>query len=329
MRILVIGGTNFVGRAFVELALERGHTISLFNRGKTNPDAFAHVEKLVGDRTSDLSALEGKTWDAVVDPSGYTPAVVRKSAELLAGKIGHYTFISSISVYGDFSQSMTEETVLGSMPEGASLDEVTMETYGPLKVLCEQAVEAALPGQVLTLRPGFIVGRYDPTDRFTYWMKRTAEGGRMAVPPLDSPMQIIDARDLAAFNLDLIERGTTGTFNVTGPQQPHTLGAVIEAAKQATGASPELVEIDADFVTNAGMSRGFPLWFPPVDEYYGVMRVNADRAVAAGLTFRSLQDTVDVTHQFHNERPSDYQFRAGPTAEDEAKILSAWDHRGN
>src|SRR5260221_13589599 len=231
MRLLILGGTAFVGRHLVEAALARGHTVTLFNRGRRNPDLFPELERLRGERPDDLAALRGREWDAAIDTSGYTPRAVAASAGLLAEAVAHYTFISTISVYADEMPAGTDENgPLSQMPEDkAGTEEVTGETYGPLKVLAEQAAEAAMPGRVLTPRPGLIVGPYDPTDRFTYWPARVARGGEVLAPDgPDVPVQFIDARDLAAWTLDSVEAGRTGVFNLTGPAQPLTFGDLLE-----------------------------------------------------------------------------------------------------
>ena len=182
MNLLILGGTVFLGRHLVEAALARGHAVTLFNRGQHNPDLFPEVERLRGDRDGDLQALEGRRWDAVVDTCGYVPRVVRASAEMLAPNVDHYTFISSISVYADTSKpGIDEQAPVGTLDDPTT-EEVTGESYGPLKALCEQAAEAAMPGRVLNIRPGLIVGPHDPTDRFTYWVRRVAEGGEVLAP---------------------------------------------------------------------------------------------------------------------------------------------------
>ncbi len=206
MKLLVLGGTVFLGRHLVEAATARGHSVTLFNRGQHNPELYPEVEKLRGDRDSDLSALQGRRWDAVIDTCGYLPRAVRASAELLADAVDHYTFISSISVYADFhTPAMDESAPVGTLAD-ETVEEVTGETYGPLKALCEQAAERALPGRVLNIRPGLIVGPHDPTDRFTYWPVRVARGGEVLAPGRPHvPVQVIDGRDLAEWTVRMVE----------------------------------------------------------------------------------------------------------------------------
>jgi nucleoside-diphosphate-sugar epimerase len=224
MRLLILGGTAFLGRALVDDALGRGHELTLFNRGKTNPELYPEVERLQGDRDGDLTVLQGKTWDAVIDTSGYVPRVVGQSAELLADAVGHYTFISSISAYADFSQPGADENAAVGKLEDESVEEIDGDTYGPLKVLCEEVVEKRLPGRTLIIRPGLIIGPHDPTDRFTYWPCRVERGGEVLAPGKpEKSVQFIDARDLAAWNLDMVEGGADPglgrvTRNVQGSQ---------------------------------------------------------------------------------------------------------------
>lgn len=216
MKILVLGGTRFLGRHIVEAALAGGHDITLFNRGQNNPDLFPEVEKLRGNRDGDLSALQGRQWDAVIDTCGFVPRIVQASAALLADSVRHYTFISSISVYADFSKpAMNENAPVGTMQD-ESIEEITAETYGPLKALCERTAEKAMPGRVLHIRPGYIVGPFDPTDRFTYWPRRVATGGEMLAPGRpDSQIQFVDVRDLANWIIRMVETNRTGVFNAT------------------------------------------------------------------------------------------------------------------
>jgi 2'-hydroxyisoflavone reductase len=221
MEILVIGGTVFLGRALVEAALEKDHRVTLFNRGKSNPECFPEVEKLLGDREIDLSILEGRSWDVVVDTCGYVPRVVRKSAELLADAVEHYTFISTVSVYADLSTPHNDEHAAVGKIEDETIEKVTGETYGPLKALCEQAVMKAMPDRVLVVRPGLIVGPHDPSDRFTYWVQRVSRGGEVLAPkPASMPVEFIDVRDLAEWILRMVEIRETGIYNAVGPGQP-------------------------------------------------------------------------------------------------------------
>src|SRR5579872_4273010 len=234
MKLLILGGTVFLGRHIVEAALARGHEVTLFNRGQHNPDLFPEVEKLRGDRNGDLAALQGRQWDAAIDTSGFVPRVVRASAEALANAVKHYTFISSISVYADFTKLGIDESSPVAKLVDESVEEVTGETYGGLKALCEQAAEEALPGKVLIVRPGLIVGPDDQTDRFTYWPYRVAQGGEMLAPGRPAHQeQFIDVRDLAQWIVRMVEAGKTGVYNATGPDYVLSTQQLLEVCKRS------------------------------------------------------------------------------------------------
>lgn len=329
MKLLILGGTVFLGRALTESALARGHTVTLFNRGQHNADLFPELDKLRGDRNGDLDALKGRQWDAVIDTCGYVPREVRASAELLADAVGHYTFISTISVYSDFSQpGMDESGPLGTL-EDETTEEVTGETYGPLKALCERAAEAALPGRTLNIRPGLIVGPHDPSDRFTYWPRRIAQGGDVLAPaPPDQLVQIVDARDLAEWNIRLVEAGQTGIFNATGPDVPLTMQALLETCQAVTSSDARLVWMDEAFLLEQGAVpwMEIPLWVP-ASEGAGFSEVNCQKAIASGLTFRPLAETIRDTLAWDATRPQEVKLRAGLAPEKEANLLQAWHDR--
>ncbi len=327
MKLLILGGTAFVGRHLVETALARGHALTLFNRGRGNPDLFADLERLQGERPDNLAALRGRQWDAAIDTSGYTPRAVAASAGLLAGAVAHYTFISTLSVYVEGAPAdVDEHGPLSQMPaDKAGSEEVTGETYGPLKVLAEQAAEAAMPGRVLIPRPGLIVGPHDPTDRFTYWPARVARGGEVLAPDgPDVPVQFIDARDLAAWTLDSVEAGRTGVFNATGLARPLTFGEMLETCRAVSGSGASLAWVDEQTLLDHQVEPfgDLPLWLPRKDEAF--MRVNIDKALGAGLTFRPLADTVRDTLAWDATRPADAPRRNGLTPEREAVVLAAW-----
>jgi 2'-hydroxyisoflavone reductase len=319
MRLLILGGTSFLGRHLAEAALARGDQVTLFNRGRTNPDLFPEAEKLRGDRDGGLAPLEGRTWDAVVDTSGYFPRLVRASAELLAPNVGHYTFISTVSVYADLSAGPDESSPLGTLDDETVEDfGPEYENYGPLKALSEREVEHALPGRTLILRPGLIVGPFDPTDRFTYWPRRLARGGEILAPgPPERRTQFIDARDLAAWLLWLADAGTTGVFNATN--EGVTFGELL--------AGGDVGWVDDAFLVDQGVGEWIelPLWIAD-PKFAGMDRADVSRAVAAGLTFRPVADTVRDTATWDSTR-GEYEARAGLTAEREAELLAAWRKR--
>jgi 2'-hydroxyisoflavone reductase len=325
VRILILGGTIFLGRHLVEAALARGHELTLFNRGQHNPELFPQVEKLRGDRGGDLSALAGRSFDAAIDTSGYIPRAVREAAGLLAPNLGHYTFISSISVYADYSKVGIDEGDPVGVLDDPTVEQVTGETYGPLKALCEQAAEAAMPGRTLVIRPGLIVGPDDPTDRYTYWPVRIARGGPFAAPEHPGYLvQYIDVRDLAAWTIAMVEAGKTGVYNATGPAAPQTLAALFATCAEAAGRQAEPVWASAAFLSEQEVApwSELPLWVPESPETAGFSQVSIARALADGLAFRPARETAADTIAWAVTRPADYQWRAGLAPEKEAELLA-------
>lgn len=329
MDILVIGGTQFVGRYLVEAALQRGHRLTLFHRGQTNPGLFSETEHLLGDREHDLQLLAGRRWDAVIDTCGYTPRAVRAAAERLSSAVDRYLFVSTIAVFADFSQpGLKEDAPLGKLPDGAS-QEFTPENYGPLKALCEGVVERVFGERGLLIRPGLIVGPHDPTDRFTYWVQRIARGGQVLAPgDPDRRVQFIDARDLAGWSLNRLEAGDGGAYNATGPVQPLTMGEMLKTCARVSASAPEIVWAAEDFLLSNGIEpwSELPLWLPgPEDQ--GLLQVDCSKALAAGLTFRPLTDTVADVLAWDQGRPPGLERQAGLDPAREAEILQAWHAR--
>ena len=317
MRLLLLGGPKFVGRAVIDTALERGHQVTLFNRGMTGAELYPELERIVGDRDGGLEGLRGREWDAVVDTSGYLPRVVGQSAGLLADAVGHYVFVSSISAYASLAEPVDEGSPLAELSSPGSEDIAT--DYGALKALCEQEVEAAFPGRSTHARAGLIVGPHDPTGRFTYWPHRVARGGDLLVPgPAWRPVQVVDVRDLAAWMVLAAEERLTGPFNATGPT---TMGAVIDAARRMSGAPARPVEVDDAFLAAQGVGEWMelPLWVDVGGEMPSVFSVDNSRATAAGLTFRPLDDTVAAT--LADARLVD---GVGLTPERETELLTTW-----
>ena len=328
-RVLVLGGTGFLGPHIVEAARANGHAVTLFNRGKTNPHLFPDLEKLHGDRKHDLSALEGRSWDAVVDTSGYVPADVTRSAAMLAPHVAQYVFVSTLSVYPRLDRPGLDETAAVATLDDPATEKVTGETYGPLKALCESAAEAAMPGRTTNLRPGLIVGPGDPTDRFTYWPARYARGGDVLAPnAAEDPTQFIDARDLAAFIVGAIERNTLGTFNVDAEPGALTMGRVLDACRAAAKTDCTTTWVPASFLADQGVSpwQDLPLWLPAEGESAGFGRVSVAKAKAAGLTWRPLGETVADTLAYFRSWPEERRakLRAGLSPEREAAVLAAW-----
>ena len=331
MKILLLGGPHFLGRAIINSALAHGHEITLFNRGKSNPDHYPELEKLIGDRGGNLDALRGRQWDAVVDTCGYVPRVVRASAELLANAVEHYTFISSISAYASFrTPHFNESAPVGALKDEA-IEEITNETYGPLKALCEQVAEAAMPGRVLNVRAGLLVGPHDPTDRFTYWPVRIARGGRVLAPGHPGFLtQFVDVRDLADWIVRMAERHQTGVYNATGPESPLPLGELLETCREVSGSGAEVVWVEGSFLIDAGVSpwTELPLWVPDSNaDFAGFMQVDCRKAIGEGLTFRPLAETVRDTLAWASTRPADREWQAGLSPQREAELIAAWEMR--
>jgi 2'-hydroxyisoflavone reductase len=327
MDLLVIGGTRFFGRAAVEEAVRRGHRVTVFHRGEWEPDGFPDVEHLHGDRTRGLEPLAGRSWDAVLDTWAFVPREVRELAEAVGDAIGHYTLVSSLSVHpDDLPVGATEDRPVHPPPYPET-EEVTDETYGPLKVASEVQAGTSFRGRLLVIRPGYIVGPNDPTDRFTSWVRRAAAGGRMFAPgPPDAPVQGIDARDLGAFVVERIEAGDVETYGVVGPGEPATMADALEAARSAAGADTELVWVDQEFVHGLGEEREtwFPMWHP---QSPGFHTYDASRAIAAGLRPRRLAETVSDTLAWDRDRGFPL-LKAGIADEQERALLEAWDARG-
>lgn len=317
MRILVIGGSSFVGRHIVQIALDHGHDVTLFNRGKTDPDAFPTAEHLVGDRDTDLSALEGRSWDATVDVCAYVPRQVRTLLETLGAGAGHVTFISTISVYGQ----VDEESGFGEdapLLEPAWDDELVMEKYGELKSACEQVAREMAGDRLLVIRPGFVIGPHDPTHRFTYWVERVADGrSPMAGPDAAQPLQGVDGRDLGAFTVAQIEAGTVDDFHVTAPEPAPTFAEVLETIATA-------LDRPLPAVTWVGPRDELPLAVP--EDWWPKMRAGLTKARNAGFTWRPLAETVRDTYDWVTKARADGRYAprpgVGPSPEDEAKLLA-------
>lgn len=327
MKILILGGTGFLGPHTVDYALARGHQLTLFNRGKRNPGLFPDLETILGDRDGKLDGLAGRTWDAVVDNSGYVPRVVKMSADLLAPSVGQYLFISSISVFGESPKPGADESA-PTEPLTEPDSEEIMKHYGALKAACERTVAASLPGRATTVRPGLIVGPLDPTDRFTYWPVRLARGGEVLCPPADDPVQVVDVRDLAAFIVRCLEDRNFGIYNATGPEKEMTVRAMLEATRKAAKSEATLTYADAAFLEKHEVSawQELPAWVPGTGETAGFSRIDCRKAIAKGLRFRPVGDTVEDTLAWWNTLPADRRatLKAGIAPEKEAKVLAAW-----
>ena len=310
MRILVLGGTKFLGRATAEAALTAGRELTLFNRGETNPGLFPEAERLRGDLGGDLEPLRGRSWDAAVDlDPTQLPRHTRRRVDLLSGAVGHYVFVSTISVYADPSQPLPEDAPLLE-PPAEEPEAFEPELYGELKVGSERAVLSVFGSRATIVRPGLIAGPHDPTDRFTYWPKRLAAGGDVLAPgDPDAPVQLVDARDLGTWLVHLAAERIGGVFNAAGPAKPLTMGEALGRIAAAIGAQARLVWTDEQRILDAGVQpwSELPLWIPGHD-YDGLLRVESARAVAAGLSFRPLEatayDTLVWSREAGEQRPT-------------------------
>jgi len=326
-KILILGGTGFLGPATVEAAQKRGHELTLFNRGKTRPGLFPNIEQLHGDRDPEkgegLKALAGRKWDVVIDNSAYFPRQVTASAKLLAPNVGQYIIISSISAYVDNSkEGQDERAKLATMPD-PTVEKITDGSYGPLKVLCEQAAEAALPGRTMVVRPGYIVGPDDPSGRFTYWPVRFDQGGEVLVPgSAGDPLQIIDVRDLGTWLIVAAEKGLAGAFNTAGPVLKW--GDVVESCRKHATKPSTPAWVPAEWVAK-NAAEVFPIWAPYQGETKGFHTWSSARAVKAGLVYRPYSETVGDTLRWYKTQEEGGRTKlAGPKPEKEAELLAAY-----
>lgn len=323
MDILIIGGTQFLGRALVEAGRRRGHRLTLFNRGRTNPGLYSEIETLIGDRETQLERLAGRRWDAVIDTCGYVPRVVALSAQALKDRVSHYTFISTLSVYPIQGAPQRDERAAVLPLVDEAVEDVTGETYGPLKVGCEKAVEAAFPGRALLIRAGLIVGPWDPTNRFTYWVTRTARGGAAIAPPAQQPIQFIDVRDLAEFTLRQTEARAAECYNVSGPAARLNFGDLLAGVKAALGSDVHYHHLSDAFLREhqVGEFMELPLWVNAAAAE-GFMRFSIGRALRAGLRFRPLAETVRAIDEWARTLPLDAAKPADLPREKEAALLA-------
>jgi 2'-hydroxyisoflavone reductase len=328
MKLLFLGGTQFVGRHMVAAALARGHDVTLFNRGQTNPELFPKAEKLRGDRDGNLDALKGREWDVVFDVNCYVPRLARDAASLLKGSVDRYLFVSTGSVY-DFTQLTphADESATLEVLEDETTEEWMGPAYGGLKVLCEKAVEEIMPGRVFIPRLGVVAGPHDPTDRMTYWVTRVARGGEVLVPGApDRPIQFIDARDLAAFAVSAMEKGLVGIYNTIGRSM--SWQDWLDACRAASGSDPTYTWIDdlGFFQENIDMQAKpygvLPGAVPaPLAQLF---TMKSDRAMAEGLTYRPAEETARDILAWDRTRPADAERRAGLTPDQEQMLLEKW-----
>ncbi|MGR5985429.1 SDR family oxidoreductase [Bacillus cytotoxicus] len=339
MKVLILGGTRFLGRALVEEALKRGHEVTLFNRG-TNKEIFPKVEQLIGDRDGDVSALKNRNWDIVMDTCGFAPHQIRNIATILGGNIEHYTFISSMSTYKDWIPlHIKEDYQLQSIPPREKLKAIEdgeaspYEYYGGLKVLCEKEAEKYWPGRVLHMRAGLLVGAFDYTDRLPYWIQRVAQGGEVLVPEHSNrPVQLIDVKDVATWAFNMAEGRKVGTFNVTGPNNELTIGELLNTCKAVTNSDAEFVWVEEQFLLENKVRpwTEMPLWIPETfplegetEPWKGSFFISIEKAVNAGLSFRPIQNTISDVYQWEKSR-KDTERKAGMAREKERELLKLW-----
>ena len=324
MDILIIGGTVFLGRALVTAAVTRGHNVTMFNRGRTNPSAFPEIATILGDREVDLDRLKGRRWDAVIDTCGYVPRVVDLSAQALKSAVEHYTFVSTLSVYPLQGSSNRDEGSEALPYDGEMAEEVTNVSYGPLKVGCEQVVQRAYPESALIIRAGLIVGPHDPTNRFTYWVTRTAKGGDAIAPPADQPLQFVDVRDIAEFTVRQTESMANEIYNVTGAARQLTFGELLARAKDAVGSDVRFCHVSDAFLQEqqVGEFMELPLW---VNQQLakGFMSFDCAKALRAGLRFRELETTILDTLKWAKSVPDDTEKPADLPPDKEQALLDA------
>ncbi len=327
MKVLVLGGTVFLGRHLVTAGVERGYEITIFNRGRHTPEGpFPEVEQLRGDRDGDLDALDGRRWDAVIDTSGNQPDAVRATAERLADSVDNYAFVSTLAVYQGFPhvRGLDENAPLRTPDDATTPETAALHTAALQKATCERALVAVLPERHLIVRAGFLAGPYDPTDRFTCWPRRIAAGGEVLAPgDPNVPVQLIDARDLAEWILVALEVGLHGAYNATGPASPLTMQALLETCRDATGSDATFTWVDERFLLSAGIKpwMELPVWMPGAPD---AGTADCRKALRHELEFRPLVKTVQDTLAWDRSRPESAPRRAGLAPEREAEVLASW-----
>ena len=339
MKLLILGGSRFLGRHVVNTAQARGHEVTLFNRGNYACEDLGAVDRIKGDRHTELHKLQGRSWDAVVDTSGHLPRAVRAAAEVLADQVERYVFISTQNAYKDVSVPGIDETYARATLTQEQLERANgidtsgqpsyAELYGGLKALCEQVAEEVMPSRVLIIRPGLIVGPHDYTDRFTYWPVRVARGGEVLAPGRpDRFIQLIDVRDLAEWTVSMIERKATGAYNAHGVPERITMQSLLDECKSVTGSDAQFTWASEDFLLNEKVAAWseLPLWLPEqaAPHLKGFMFISPAKAIAAGLTFRPLSETItDTLTWYQTNRPND-DLKAGLDRDKERALLYKW-----
>jgi 2'-hydroxyisoflavone reductase len=329
LRVLILGGTGFIGPHFVASLRARGHQVTLFNRGKSTPEKPLEAETLIGDRDGALDSLRGRNWDVVIDNSGYIPRQVRLTAELLKDRVNHYLFISSVSVYADLSKAgITEDAPLKTPPD-PSVEEINAKTFGGLKAGCEQVVHEIFGRRATILRSVYIVGPGNPSDLFTYWPVRISRGGEVLAPGASAdPVRLIDVRDLADFVRGCVESRLSGAYNVCQPPGSLTIGRLLQTSKEITGSDATFTWVNEAFLAKQGVldATHIPIWASPIGSLAGMALISPHRALADGLRLRKLEDTVRDTLDWYRGLPNERRnhIRAGLSAERELQLLKQW-----
>jgi 2'-hydroxyisoflavone reductase len=332
LNILVLGGTGFLGPHMVREALRRGHTVTLFNRARSNIGLFPDLETIKGDRDNDLDGLKGRSWDAVVDNSGYVPRHVQDSARLLAGNTDRYVFTSTVSVYADFNIHNLESSPLATIAD-ETVEDVTGETYGALKALCEKRVASEITvDRLAIIRPTYVCGPGDHTDRFSYWPVRTRKGGEMIWPGKPSDViQIIDVNDLANFTLDCVDHEISGIFNAVNPAGKYTMADLLEDSQAISGTTVDPLWLAEDFLYEHDLagSRSIPIWSPTGGENGGSGTFSGEAARAAGLHNRPPRETARNLLAWWDAQSEERRanMKAGLSSEREAELIAAWKAR--
>ncbi len=331
LRILILGGTGFIGPHQVEYAMKRGHTVTLFNRGQTRPHLFPEVEKLRGDRNDDLESLKGREWDAVIDNPAMVPEWVRSAGEVLKDSVQQYLFISTLSVFANENVIGQDESGVLCVFNEETGEAETGSAYGGRKVLCERAAEEIFPGRTTVVRPGLITGTMDPTTRVPYWPIRIDRGGEVLVPgEYEDPVQWIDAQDLGEFVIHLCEQSTAGIFNTCS--RPFPMGQMLDDMNDGLESEATFTWVDEEFLNEQGVLRyltGIGSIYIRNEDYAGYNQYNVEKAIEAGLTFRPVGETARDIVGWYNSIPEDERPRGRTLSpEQEAEVLAAWHARG-
>jgi 2'-hydroxyisoflavone reductase len=325
LKVLILGGTSFLGPYLIQELQQQGHEVTIFTRGNRNVD-FPCVEKLQGDRDGHLESLKGRSWDAIIDTSGHLPRIVRDSSKFLAYSTKHYTFISTIGVYRDFyTQNIDESYPVAPLADEKD-EEITDKTYGALKAACEEIIHHYFPNHCLIIRPGLIVGPLDPTDRFSYWPLHLIEGGEILAPGSpNQPIQFIDVRDLAQWIVTMVEHRATGTYNATGPATPLSFEQLLKTCQQMSTNDSSLTWVSEDFLIKHQIQDWveLPLWLSYKRTMPGFLNININKALQAGLTFRPLSETLSAIIAWDTTRESRSE-QIGLNRDKERTLLNLW-----